>query len=42
MFADEQPTSRVRWLVDYGCPVDKIRHADAVVREQERRAIGMQ
>jgi hypothetical protein len=41
LYAAEPHDSRKRWLLDYHCPPDKIQHADDVVKEQERKSIGM-
>ena len=40
-YAKEPPNARLQWLIDYGCPKDKILHVDETVRKSEREAIGM-
>lgn len=41
MYANEPPDARLRFLLDYKCPRDKIEHADKAARDQERGSIGM-
>ena len=42
MYAAEPPDARLRWLLDYKCPRDKIEHVDRTVKQQEYESIGMQ
>ncbi|MCC6749400.1 MAG: hypothetical protein IT371_17180 [Deltaproteobacteria bacterium] len=41
LYAAEPSQARMQWLLDYGCPRDKILHVNRSVREQERGSIGM-
>ena len=42
MYAAEPPDARLRWLIDYRCPREKIQHVDDTVRKEEYNSIGMQ
>ena len=41
-YAREAVRARRQFLKDYGCPEDKIRHADGVLDDRERGSIGME
>lgn len=40
-YAKEPPNARLQWLIDYGCPKDKIIHAEKANAQGENESIGM-
>ncbi|MCK5800935.1 MAG: hypothetical protein KAI47_27295 [Deltaproteobacteria bacterium] len=42
LYAKEPSSSRLQWLIDYGCTKDILIHVDETVRKSERRSIGME
>lgn len=42
LYAKEPASSRLQWLIDYGCTKEILIHVDETVRKSERKAIGME